>query len=86
MKKTSKFRIVGSHHLENSGLVRRKRNKADRRFFIVHLTDRGCKLIKNIFPSHARVIVSEFGVLTDSEQDTLGSLCKKLGLGVSGET
>jgi MarR family 2-MHQ and catechol resistance regulon transcriptional repressor len=71
-------------NLEKNGLVRRKRNQADRRFFIVHLTDSGYKLINKIFPPHARVIANEFGVLTDAEQDTLGSLCKKLGL--RGET
>ena len=71
-------------NLEKNGLVRRKRDKADRRFFFVHLTDRGFKLIRNIFPPHARVITKEFGVLTDAEQDELASLCKKLGL--RGET
>jgi MarR family 2-MHQ and catechol resistance regulon transcriptional repressor len=72
-------------NLEKNGLVRRKRDKADRRRFIVHLTDKGYKLIHNIFPPHARVIAREFGVLTAGEQDTLASLCKKLGLGVRGE-
>jgi MarR family 2-MHQ and catechol resistance regulon transcriptional repressor len=72
-------------NLEKNGLVRRKRDKADRRFFIVHLTDKGYKLISNIFPPHARVIAREFGVLTAAEQDTLASLCKKLGLRVRGE-
>jgi len=71
-------------NLEKNGLVRRKRDKTDRRSFIVHLTDRGHKLISNIFPPHARVITKEFGVLTDAEQDALASLCKKLGL--RGET
>jgi MarR family 2-MHQ and catechol resistance regulon transcriptional repressor len=71
-------------NLEKNGLVRRKRDKTDRRFFIVHLTDRGYKLISNIFPPHARVITRAFGVLTDAEQDALASLCKKLGL--RGET
>jgi MarR family 2-MHQ and catechol resistance regulon transcriptional repressor len=73
-------------NLEKNGLARRKRDEVDRRFFIVHLTDRGYKLISNIFPPHARVIAKEFGVLTAAEQDALGSLCKKLGLGVRGET
>jgi MarR family 2-MHQ and catechol resistance regulon transcriptional repressor len=71
-------------NLEKNGLVRRQRDKTDRRFFFVHLTDRGLKLISNIFPPHARVITKEFGVLTDAEQDELASLCKKLGL--RGET
>ena len=70
------------HNLEKNDLVRRKHDKADRRRFIVHLTDKGYKLIRNFFPPHARVIAREFGVLTSAEQDTLASLCKKLGLGV----
>ena len=73
-------------NLEKNGLARRKRDEVDRRFFIVHLTHKGDQLISNIFPPHARVIAKEFGVLTAAEQDTLGSLCKKLGLGVRGET
>ena len=72
-------------NLEKNGLVRRKRDKADRRLFIVYLTEKGYKLIRNIFPPHARVIAREFDVLTAAEQDTLGSLCKKLGLGVRKE-
>lgn len=67
-------------NLEKNGLVRRKRNEADRRFFIVHLTDKGYHLINKIFPPHAAVIAEDFGVLTAAEQDMLGRLCKKLGL------
>ncbi len=67
-------------NLEKNGLVRRKRNEADRRFFIVHLTDKGYHLINKIFPPHAAVIAEDFGVLTAAEQDSLGRLCKKLGL------
>ena len=68
-------------NLEKTGRVRRERNEADRRFFIVHLTDKGYNLINNIFPPHAAVIAKDLGVLTAAEQDTLGRLCKKLGLG-----
>ncbi len=67
-------------NLEKNGLVRRKRNEADRRFFIVHLTDKGYSLINKIFPPHAAVIAKYLGVLTAAEQDALGRLCKKLGL------
>ena len=67
-------------NLEKTGLVKRKRNKADRRFYIVHLTDKGYNLINKLFPPHAAVIAKDFGVLTAGEQDTLGALCKKLGL------
>ncbi len=67
-------------NLEKNELVRRERNEADRRFFIVHLTDKGYNLINKIFPPHAAVIAKDLGVLTAAEQDALGRLCKKLGL------
>ena len=67
-------------NLEKSGLVRRDRFEADRRFYIVHLTDKGYHLINKIFPLHASVIAKDLGVLTAAEQDALGRLCKKLGL------
>jgi MarR family 2-MHQ and catechol resistance regulon transcriptional repressor len=67
-------------NLEKRGLVMRKRNEADRRFFIVHLTDKGDNLINKIFPPHAAVIANDLGVLTAAEQEALGRLCKKLGL------
>jgi MarR family 2-MHQ and catechol resistance regulon transcriptional repressor len=67
-------------NLEKNGLVRRERNEADRRFFIIHLTDKGYHLINKIFPPHAAVIAEDLAVLTAAEQDTLGRLCKKLGL------
>ncbi len=67
-------------NLEKRGLVMRKRNEADRRFFIVHLTDKGDNLINKIFPPHAAVIANDLKVLTAAEQEALGRLCKKLGL------
>ena len=67
-------------NLEKTGRVRRERNEADRRFFIIHLTAKGYNFINKIFPPHAAVIAKELGVLTAAEQDALGSLCKKLGL------
>ncbi len=57
-----------------------KRHKVDRRYYIVHLTTQGNKLISGIFPRHAGMIVSEMAVLNASEQKKLSKLCKKLGL------
>jgi MarR family 2-MHQ and catechol resistance regulon transcriptional repressor len=71
-------------NLEKRGLVMRKRDKSDRRVFIVHLTDEGNKLISKVFPPHATKISDEMSVLSATEQKTLGGLCKKLGL--RGET
>ena len=67
-------------NLEKRGLVQRKRDKTDRRVFIVHLTDEGNKRINKIFPPHAAKISDEMSVLSAAEQETLGGLCKKLGL------
>jgi MarR family 2-MHQ and catechol resistance regulon transcriptional repressor len=37
-------------NLEKNGLVKRERREADRRLFIVHLTDKGYNRIKKRFP------------------------------------
>lgn len=68
-------------NLEKSGLVRRERSKVDRRHVTVHLTDAGKKLVSEFFPAHAERISSEMSVLTPSEREQLGRLCKKLGRG-----
>lgn len=71
------------NNLEKRGLVRRQRNRQDRRFLIVHLTDEGHKLIRKIFPPHAALITSEMSVLNATDQKILGDLCKKVGMGVN---
>jgi MarR family 2-MHQ and catechol resistance regulon transcriptional repressor len=68
-------------NLEKRGLVRRERQKDDRRMVVVKLTPSGHKLIAGIFPSHARAIVAEMSRLTPDEQETLRELCRKLGRG-----
>ena len=68
-------------NLEKRGLVRRERSEEDRRYFTVHLTEAGKKLISEFFPAHAERIAAEMSVLTPYEQEQLGWFCKKLGLG-----
>ena len=68
-------------NLEKRGLVTRERRKEDRRYFTVHLTEAGKKLIGEFFPAHAERISAEMSILTPAEQEQLGRLCKKLGLG-----
>lgn len=70
-------------NLEKRILVRRERDRQDRHFFIVHLTEEGQKLIRKIFPSHAALITKEMSVLDTSDQKILGDLCKKVGLGAN---
>lgn len=67
-------------NLEKRGLVKRERSQEDRRLLTAHLTKDGHKLISKIFPLHAAVIVEEMNALTESEQEELGRLCRKLGL------
>jgi MarR family 2-MHQ and catechol resistance regulon transcriptional repressor len=70
-------------NLEKRGLVERQRDTRDRRFVTVHLTDEGRALIERIFPEHALRIVEAFRSLSAGEQEQLGELAKKLGLGLS---
>lgn len=68
-------------NLERDGLVRRERDTQDRRVIHVHLTESGSDKVEAVLPGHIAALVAEFGVLSASEQETLGALCKKLGTG-----
>ena len=68
-------------NLERDGLVRRERDATDRRVIHVHLTEAGSGKIEAVLPGHVAALVEEFKVLSVSEQETLGELCKKLGKG-----
>ena len=68
-------------NLERDGLVRRERDKNDRRVVNVHLTEAGTSKIEAVLPGHVAALVEEFSILTAKEQETLGKLCKKLGKG-----
>jgi len=67
-------------NLEKRRLVRRERAGGDRRFVTVHLTKEGRRLIAGFFPRHVRAIVQEMSTLPHAEMETLGRLCKNLGL------
>src|SRR5215211_5605428 len=68
-------------NLERDGFVRRERDAKDRRVIHVHLTEAGNGKIEAVLPGHVAALVEEFRVLSASEQETLGKLCKKLGKG-----
>jgi MarR family 2-MHQ and catechol resistance regulon transcriptional repressor len=74
--------VVGN--LERRRLVRRDRSATDRRFREVRLTPEGERLIRAVFAGHAERLAALMGVLTETEQRTLGRLCRKLGLAVQG--
>ena len=68
-------------NLERDGLVRRERDGKDRRVIHVHLTETGKGQVAAVLPGHVAALVDEFKVLSASEQELLGELCKKLGKG-----
>ena len=66
-------------NLEERGLVKRERNRQDRRSYAVRLTVEGRRLIGSVFPRHAAKIVEEMKALTAAEQEELSRLCRKVG-------
>lgn len=70
-------------NLEKRELVIRKRNTDDRRYITVHLSEHGEDLIREVFPLQLARITEDMNTLTNDEQDMLGKLCRKLGLGIS---
>ncbi|GFO66140.1 MarR family transcriptional regulator [Geomonas paludis] len=79
LKSTGNITLV-IDNLEKQGLVQRERSLEDRRYCTVLLTGKGRELIVATFAEVEAAIIAEMGVLTDEEQQTLGKLCKKLGL------
>lgn len=71
--------------LERKALVKRNRPSEDRRRVTVSLTDAGRALIATVFPRHAEIVTDTFAVLSEQEQQQLGGLLKKLGLGARSE-
>lgn len=65
-------------NLEKNDLVRREREAKDRRYFMVVLTAKGSKLIKKIYPTHAKQIEQVMKRLTKAELEKLKKICAKL--------
>ena len=68
------------HNLEKRGLICRERRAEDQRTIRVSITLDGRALVGGILPDHVRGIVEVMSALTSDEQETLATLCKKLGL------
>jgi MarR family 2-MHQ and catechol resistance regulon transcriptional repressor len=71
-------------NLERGKWIQRERSPEDRRVVVVSLTPEGRRVIERVFPAHAAHVAALMGALTAEEQETLGALCKKLGLSLSG--
>lgn len=79
LKSTGNITLV-IDNLEKQGLVKRERSLEDRRYCTLLLTEKGRTLIEAAFAEVEAAIVKEMGALSDAEQETLGQLCRKLGL------
>lgn len=66
-------------NLEKRDLVERRRNKGDRRYWDIHLTEQGSALFETIFSRHVKKIEEEMAVLTTDELKALGDLCRTVG-------
>jgi MarR family 2-MHQ and catechol resistance regulon transcriptional repressor len=82
LKSTGNITMVVDN-LEKRGLVERLRDEEDRRHYFVRITAAGKKLITSFFPGHVARIVREMNTLTKAEQEELGKLCRKVGLGTA---
>lgn len=69
-------------NLEKNDLIRRNHSKEDRRAILVELTKKGNELFSKIFPEHAEFVTGLMNVLSKKEQEQIGLLLKKLGLGI----
>ena len=68
--------------LEARLFVKRQRSLEDRRCVFIHLTEEGRQEIEQIMPVHVSAITQAMTILTPEEQNILGRLCRKLGLGL----
>lgn len=66
-------------NLEKSGYVTHRADECDKRKCILHITDKGACLIKQVFPENKEMIINSFNNLSDNEKDELLMLLKKLG-------
>jgi MarR family 2-MHQ and catechol resistance regulon transcriptional repressor len=78
LKSTGNITMV-IDNLEKRGLVNRERVASDRRYLTIHLTAAGKELVSAVFAQVAAAIVVEMSILTATEQDNLGRMCRIIG-------
>ena len=76
---TSGSMTAAADRLEKKGLVERIRDTADGRYFYLHLTGPGRRLIKRAFEKHSQNLEKIADVLTGDERAELVRLLKKIG-------
>ena len=70
--------------LVEKGLVVRQECQEDRRAKFVALTREGTRLIRDLFPSHARTLAKAMRGLTEAEQEEAITMLRTLGLAAAG--
>jgi len=65
-------------NLEKEKLIERHVNPEDRRSSLIEITQKGKKIIEEIFPDHLQSLKEEFKVLTTEEKQVLITILKKL--------
>lgn len=67
-------------NLERRKLVRRRTDNTDARCTIVEVTDKGHRLMSDMFPGHVAGLQEAMSVLAAPELESLRALCRKLGM------
>ncbi len=69
-------------NLEKNNLVKRVRDKKDRRKYFVVLTNKGEKIFNKVFSVFLNMLVEELNSISEKDKKKLQRLCKKVGLKV----
>lgn len=77
---TSGSMTAAIDRMENKGLVKRIQDPSDGRYFYVHLTKKGRKMIKAGYAKHEINLEKIASVLSDAERSEIVRLLKKIGL------
>ncbi len=75
---TSGNMTVVIRNLEQHELVCRKTNPSDGRSFLVALTDKGAKLIGEVFEQHMTLVEESLAPITPEERNTVIQILRKL--------
>ena len=75
---TSGNMTVVVRNLEQHGWVRRRAHPADRRSYLIGLTEAGTQLIQPVFKAHMTLVEEALGALTAQEKTTVLTILKKL--------
>lgn len=65
-------------NLKRDGWITTILDEKDKRISILTLTQKGRDVIENIFPTHAKNLTEQMGVLSEDELETLYTLLNKL--------